>query len=774
MDESGGDHRVTVRVIVEDLPAGDRIYVAGNLAELGSWDPGRVGLEPVAEGIWQNTFSFERGTHLEFKFTRGSWATEAVGADGVEKQNYILDVLRDTIVTIQIAQWRDMADGTAILSATRMANKAGSIEFTEPWRFRSGDDPGWADPEYDHEQWESVNPLLRSEDFPAAGWNGVGWFRLPVTVDSSLWGVPLSIFVEQAGASEIYLNGRRLFSLGTVGSSAREEKPYVDRAPRVIVFDHRSEQLLAVRYSNFQWMVFHEYNSGAGFLMSLGEADAAIAGHAEDVRVLTTFQMVTMTIAAVLALLHVLLFLFDRREKTNLYLAILTGSIAVINFIDFQIVFQTSGMARLELARLTVLPSVIIPVFGMLSGYEFNRMRVPWQFYLFCAAAVGAAVWNLIEPGGNAGLATGIVLALATLEVFRSIVVALLKRRHGSFLDKEGDWIVGLGGFIFLVAIAYQILANLDLLTLLIPFPPYYIGFLVFAMSISIHLAYSTARTKRELQVQLVQVGELSEKALDQERRAREEEISRRVLEADNARKTEELEQARRLQLSMLPRSLPEVPSLEIAVHMSTATEVGGDYYDFREDDDGSITIAVGDATGHGTRAGIMVTLIKSLFNTLGHSFYIPDFFGHCTEFIRRMQMENLYMGLLLARIRNGKMIASAAGMPPIYLYRANKKEVEEIVIKGMPLGGPGNFPYQQVDTRLNTGDTVLLMSDGFPELFNGEKEMLDYPRAKQLFGDVAELSPQEIIERLAGAADQWRGKSPQNDDITFVVVKMR
>jgi serine phosphatase RsbU (regulator of sigma subunit) len=774
IDESAEYHPVTIRVVAESLPAGDRVYIAGNLPDLGSWNPRRVALEPAEDGAWERTFSFQAGTHLEFKFTRGSWATEAVDPDGLERQNYRLDVLRDTIVTIEALQWRDKARGRTLLSAERMANKAGGIEFTERWKFRSGDNQAWADPEYDDSEWELVVPLLRAEDLPAGGWKGIGWFRLPVMVDSSLWGVPLSIFVEQAGASEIYLNGRRLFALGAVGTSTEGEVPYVDRVPRVILFDRQGEQLIAVRYSNFSWEDFHGFNAGAGFLVSLGEADPAIADHAGDVRVLTTFQMVAMTLAAVLALLHVLLFLFDSREKTNLYLAILTGAIAVINFINFQVVFETSGMARLELARLAVIPSVVIPVFGMLSGYAFTRVRIPWQFYVVCAAAAGASIWNFVEPGESAGIATGIVLALATLEVVRSVVVALARRRREPFLDKEGSWIVGLGGLVFLVAVVYQVLVNFDLLALFIPFPPYYIGFLVFAMSMSIHLAYSSARTKKELQIQLVQVGELSEKALEQERRAREEEISRRVLEADNARKTEELEQARRLQLSMLPKTLPEIASLEIAVYMSTATEVGGDYYDFRMDDGGSLTIAVGDATGHGTRAGIMVTLIKSLFNTLGHSFYIPDFFGHCTEFIRRMHMENLYMGLLLARIRNGKMIASAAGMPPVYIYRADRREVEEIVIKGMPLGGPGNFPYQQVNTELKTRDTVLLMSDGFPELFNSEREMLDYPRAKQLFGELAERSSQEIIDRLAEEAEKWRGEAPQNDDITFVVVKVR
>jgi sigma-B regulation protein RsbU (phosphoserine phosphatase) len=78
------------------------------------------------------------------------------------------------------------------------------------------------------------------------------------------------------------------------------------------------------------------------------------------------------------------------------------------------------------------------------------------------------------------------------------------------------------------------------------------------------------------------------------------------------------------------------------------------------------------------------------------------------------------------------------------------------------------------VNTELKTRDTVLLMSDGFPELFNSEREMLDYPRAKQLFGELAERSSQEIIDRLAEEAEKWRGEAPQNDDITFVVVKVR
>ncbi|MEJ7700687.1 MAG: hypothetical protein WKF71_13720 [Pyrinomonadaceae bacterium] len=75
-------------------------------------------------------------------------------------------------------------------------------------------------------------------------------------------------------------------------------------------------------------------------------------------------------------------------------------------------------------------------------------------------------------------------------------------------------------------------------------------------------------------------------------------------LHAENERRAKELEEARQLQLSMLPKKLPQIPNLEIAAYMKPATEVGGDYYDFHVGADGTLTVAVGDATGHGLKAG--------------------------------------------------------------------------------------------------------------------------------------------------------------------------
>jgi ligand-binding sensor domain-containing protein len=94
----------------------------------------------------------------------------------------------------------------------------------------------------------------------------------------------------------------------------------------------------------------------------------------------------------------------------------------------------------------------------------------------------------------------------------------------------------------------------------------------------------------------------------------RKERESKKFLQLENDRKTKELEEARQLQLSMLPKELPKLPHLDIAVYMKTATEVGGDYYDFHLHIDGTLTVILGDATGHGMMSGMMVSIMKSLF----------------------------------------------------------------------------------------------------------------------------------------------------------------
>ncbi len=228
------------------------------------------------------------------------------------------------------------------------------------------------------------------------------------------------------------------------------------------------------------------------------------------------------------------------------------------------------------------------------------------------------------------------------------------------------------------------------------------------------------------------------------------------LLRAENQRKTKELEEARQLQLSMLPQNLPQLPHLDIAVYMKTATEVGGDYYDFHVGIDGTLTVVIGDATGHGMKAGTMVTTTKSLFSSHASNPDILFTFQEITRCIKYMNMHMLSMCLSILKIQGNKMQISAAGMPPALLYRSKTKTIEEFVLKGMPLGAVQDFPYELRQTEIYPGDTILLMSDGLPEMFNKDKELFGYDKVIETYQRAADKNPEEIIIELKNAGSDW------------------
>jgi serine phosphatase RsbU (regulator of sigma subunit) len=131
-------------------------------------------------------------------------------------------------------------------------------------------------------------------------------------------------------------------------------------------------------------------------------------------------------------------------------------------------------------------------------------------------------------------------------------------------------------------------------------------------------------------------------------------------------------------------------------------------------------------------------------------------------------------MALTIAKFKDHQMHVSAAGMPFTLVYRASTGQVEELELKGLPLGVLPDFPYQEKKLELNEDDTVLFLSDGFEEMFNQQNEILGDAKAKEHFEEAATSSPDEIIEHLKKAGMAWANGSAQRDDVTFVVVKIK
>ena len=635
--------------------------------------------------------------------------------------------------------------------------------ITSPWKYHLGDNPEWANPTYDDTDWESVSTLLSPNELPESGWEGIGWFRLHFTIqDEQLKNMPLALYVAyQAGASEIYLDGELLYSIGKVGTRKEEEEPYWERNPQVISFSGETDHVIAVRYSNFS---SYQSTPVQGFGLVVAPLNESIKSRVTMVRQGTTLQMIWTAIPVFLMLQHLLLFFFYPRARENLYFALLTGSLGAFVFIIFQfIVIATSATQLLYLLRLLIGVYVLISLSGMLFLYTLFYLKLPKLFWLFLTGWVITLFVSLSDLDkiifdmtsaksfniSNAELTVSLLFwftILTSLEMVRVIIVAIFKR-------KDGAWIFGLSSlspfilpFIFgFIVSRTSYIITWELGILIISLPPLF--------SMSVYLARNYSRTTRKLET---------------------EELERQLLEVENNRKTEELEAARELQMSMLPQEAPQVPNLDVEFEMRPATEVGGDYYDYNLTDDGKLTIAIGDATGHGMNAGLIVSAVKSLFKTTRQGTGNSDTLERISQGIRSMNLKRLYMAMTLATFKDNKLTLTGAGMPPVLLYSANEDRVDEILLEGMPLGGGIGSEREEVSFDLQSGDTVLLMSDGLPEMLNHKDQMLDYPKTKELFTEVADESPKDIIEHLFKASTKWARGRPSEDDITLVVIRVK
>ncbi len=245
------------------------------------------------------------------------------------------------------------------------------------------------------------------------------------------------------------------------------------------------------------------------------------------------------------------------------------------------------------------------------------------------------------------------------------------------------------------------------------------------------------------------------------------------IKKIENERKNSELAAAKDLQERLLPKILPVVPNLDIAGYLRTSTEVGGDYYDFFEQPDGSLYAICGDATGHGTPSGMLVSITKA--GIIGLPQLSPnDMLHELNRVVKKVDLGILRMSLNIALIKDNKLTLSSAGMPPYYIYRASSNATEEIQISGVPLGSFNDAYYDEISTTFNAGDILVIISDGLPEAPNLAGDLFDYQKLQDLIATCGNLSAQEVIDQLMIEADSWLAGNHNPDDITLVVIKYK
>jgi len=239
----------------------------------------------------------------------------------------------------------------------------------------------------------------------------------------------------------------------------------------------------------------------------------------------------------------------------------------------------------------------------------------------------------------------------------------------------------------------------------------------------------------------------------------------------DRVRVRDELEVARQLQGDLLPRQAPTVPGYRFAHSWRTANEVGGDSYDFRVLPDGRLAVMMGDASGHGMAAGLVMAIAHATLHTaLDIDPGCEHVHGRLNQTICRTGDRRTFMSLVYGLLtpETGLLDYVLAGHPYPLLRRADGR-VEELGKGSLPLGLRENLPVDCRSVTLALGDALLLYSDGLVEALSTAGEAFGFERLRALL--VAAGSPQELHDRILAAFDRHTAGEPLKDDLTLVVL---
>ena len=234
---------------------------------------------------------------------------------------------------------------------------------------------------------------------------------------------------------------------------------------------------------------------------------------------------------------------------------------------------------------------------------------------------------------------------------------------------------------------------------------------------------------------------------------------------------------ARKIQEGTLPKSLPDLPGWQIEARWRPARQVSGDFYDFFLLEDGRLGIVVGDVTDKGVPAALVLATTRSVIRATARQFNSPErVMTHaniilCEEMPPKMFVTCLYM--VLDPESGSIQIANAGHNYPIL---CSKNQVDELRARGMPLGLLPSSTYEEVNCTIDTGEGLLLYSDGLVEAHSPEGEMYGFPRLRELLAEFPrrdqQVSAGELIEYLDQDLNLYTGSEwEQEDDVTFLAL---
>jgi sigma-B regulation protein RsbU (phosphoserine phosphatase) len=249
----------------------------------------------------------------------------------------------------------------------------------------------------------------------------------------------------------------------------------------------------------------------------------------------------------------------------------------------------------------------------------------------------------------------------------------------------------------------------------------------------------------------------------------------------ERQRLQQELEIARSVQMSFLPKCNPSIPQFDICSRCAPALEVGGDYYDFIETEGKKLGVAVGDVSGKGTQAAFFMILTKGFLRALAHVSESP---AKVLTHVNHLFYENVDRGMFISMIysvfdmEKKTLTVACAGHNPVIIRKSRAANVQVVNPAGLALGlDPGPIfaqSIEEVTVEYQSGDLFVFYSDGITEAMNKNKEEYGEARLSKTVDKLAHSTAAEILEGIFDEMKSFVGKIEQHDDMTIVVVKVR
>jgi serine phosphatase RsbU (regulator of sigma subunit)/ketosteroid isomerase-like protein len=240
----------------------------------------------------------------------------------------------------------------------------------------------------------------------------------------------------------------------------------------------------------------------------------------------------------------------------------------------------------------------------------------------------------------------------------------------------------------------------------------------------------------------------------------------------ERGRVEQELMVARSIQQASLPKEVPELEGWQIAPYYQPAREVGGDFYDFHLLPEGQLGLVVGDATGKGVPAALVMSTTCGMLRLAAQGSSSPaQMLRGVNEVLFPNIPSNMFVTCFYAILdpKSGRLSYANAGHDLPYLHRNG--DTEELRARGMPLGLMPKMSYEEKETILHSGEAALLYSDGLVEAHDPAGEMFGFPRLRALIAEHSEkLSLADLLleELYSFAGERWE----QEDDITILTLR--